>query len=312
MVKMCLFVPILAASLLAQAPTPQTPENPPATPNPASPPAAATPNPGQSPAQEPEPSPQANRAEPATQPASQNQQQGQPQPAVSPSRDVNFTIPSFAKNFFSDQKKIWTFPAKLATGHHLVPVLAISAVTAGLIVGVDPIEGRYFRTHASTFQSFDNTFSEHRTTAATLLIPTAIAGAGLITRHSYLAKTGLLALEAWVDVDITAEVIRNIADRERPLDIAPNGNYAKTWFKTASSPLNADGSFPSGHTAWGYAVATTIARRYPQHKWVRWAAYGLATVDFASRITDSKHFASDAVFGGILGYVIGRYVVLRQ
>ncbi|HTX39586.1 MAG TPA: phosphatase PAP2 family protein [Bryobacteraceae bacterium] len=225
---------------------------------------------------------------------------------------MKFSIPSFARNFFSDQKKIWTFPAKVVTGHHLLPVLAISAVTAGLVIGVDPIEGRYFRNHASTFAPFDNTFSEHRTTAGTLLIPASLCGVGLITRHSYLAHTGLLALEAWVDVDITAEVMRNIADRERPLDVPLNGNYSKTWFKTASSPLNADGSFPSGHTAWGYAVASTIARRYPQHKWVGFLAYGLATVDFASRITDSKHFASDAVFGGILGYCIGRFVVLRQ
>jgi len=234
-----------------------------------------------------------------------------PQPTL-PSRDVSFTIPSFARNFFSDQKRIWTFPAKVVTGHHLVPVLAVSGITAALVVGLDPTEGRYFRTHASTFSGFNDTFSEHRTTAATLLIPASLCGVGLITRHSYLAHTGLLALEAWVDVDITAEVMRNIADRRRPLDIPLNGNYSNTWFKTASSPLHADGSFPSGHTGWGFAVATTIARRYPQHKWVRFLAYGLASVDLASRLTSSNHFASDAVLGGILGYSIGRFVVLRQ
>jgi membrane-associated phospholipid phosphatase len=73
-----------------------------------------------------------------------------------------------------------------------------------------------------------------------------------------------LALEAWVDVDITSEVMRNIFDRRRPLDFPVNGNYHDTWFKTASSPLHADGSFPSGHTGWGFAVATTIARRTPK------------------------------------------------
>lgn len=254
--------------------------------------------------------------DPAADPSPQTSPDPQSEQAASapspPSRDISFSIPGFAKNFFSDQKKIWTFPAKVVTGHHLVPVLAVTGVTAAIVAGVDPIEGRYFRTHASTFTGFNDTFSEHRTTAATLLIPSGLAGAGLITRHSYLAHTGLLALEAWVDVDITAEVMRNIADRRRPLDIPLNGNYSNTWFKTASSPLNADGSFPSGHTAWGFAVATTIARRYPQHKWVRALAYGLATVDLASRLTASDHFASDAVFGGILGYCMGRFVVLRQ
>ena len=239
-------------------------------------------------------------------------QQVQPSSAPAALRDVSFSIKSFARNFFSDQKKIWTFPAKLATGHELVPVLAITGVTAAIVVGVDPTEGKYFRTHASTFSGFNNTFSEHRTTASTLLIPAGLAGVGLITKHSYLAHTGLLALEAWVDVDITAEVMRNIADRRRPLDVPLNGNYSNTWFKTASSPLHADGSFPSGHTGWGFAVATTIARRYPHRAWVQYLAYGLATVDLASRLTSSNHFASDAVFGGILGYAIGRFVVVRQ
>ena len=85
---------------------------------------------------------------------------------------------SFAKNFFSDQAKIWTFPAKVVTGHGLVPVLAASGITAAIVVGIDPIEGRYFRTHASTFTGFNDTFSEHRTTAATLLIPESLCGLG--------------------------------------------------------------------------------------------------------------------------------------
>ena len=114
-----------------------------------------------------------------------------------------------------------------------------------------------------------------------------------------------------MDVDITAEAMHNIADRRRPLDIPLNGNYSDTWFKTASSPLHADGSFPSGHTDGDLRWQRRIARRYPQHRWVRFLAYGLATVDLASRLTSSNHFASDAVFGAILGYSIGRFVVVR-
>lgn len=187
---------------------------------------------------------------------------------VAPSATCS-SIKSFAKNFFGDQKRIWTFPAKVVTGHDVIPVLVVPAVTTGIVFGVDPTEGKYFRTQASTFNGFNNAFSEHRTTAATLLSPAALAGVGLLTRHSYLAHTGLLALEAWVDVDITSEVMRNIFDRRRPRDVPLNGNYHDTWFKTASSPLHANGSFPSGHTAWGFAVATTIARRYPKEKWIR-------------------------------------------
>jgi len=72
------------------------------------------------------------------------------------------------------------------------------------------------------------------------------------------------------------------------------------------------GSFPSGRTGWAFAVAAVIARRYPDHKWVRFLAYGLAMADLASRVTSSNHFLGDAVFGAALGYATGRFVILRQ
>jgi len=233
-------------------------------------------------------------------------------PSDQTERDVSINPKHFARNFFSDQKMIWTFPFKLATGHQVLPTLAVVAGTAALVAGPDPYEARYFRKHESTYHGFSNVLAEHRTTAATLLTPAAFYVTGLITKDAYTQKTGLLAIEAWVDVDIIGEVTRNIALRRRPLDIPPDGNYRNTWFKTAESPLHATGSFPSGHTAWGFAVATVIARRYPKHKWVPFVAYGLASLDALSRLTSNNHFLSDAVFGSVLGYVTGRYVVLRQ
>jgi len=41
----------------------------------------------------------------------------------------------------------------------------------------------------------------------------------------------------------------------------------------------------------------------------RWfAAYGLATLVSASRFSGQKHFASDIVAGGVMGWFIGRHV----
>jgi hypothetical protein len=84
------------------------------------------------------------------------------------------------------------------TGHHVVPVLAAAAATAATVTVIDPWEGRYFRRHASTFEGYNKFMSENRTTLGTLLIP---AGMTLMATK-YLAHTGLLALEAWVDIDL--------------------------------------------------------------------------------------------------------------
>jgi PAP2 superfamily len=233
-------------------------------------------------------------------------------PSKYPDRDVSLNPKKFAANFFSDQKMIWTFPAKVVTGHDLVPVLAVAAITTGLVFGVDPEEGRYFRRHESTFQPLNDALSEHRTTAASLLIPASLTATGYIAKDKHLAHTGLLALEAWVDVDILDEAIRDAARRERPVNIPPNGNFADTWGKTSGDPLTSPGSFPSGHTGWAFAVATVISRRYPHQTWVHVLSYGLASVDLFSRLSSNSHFLSDSFFGAVLGYCTGRFVVLRQ
>ncbi len=267
-----------------------------------------------SPDTDPAAQPPASEQQTDQNPAPGQSQANRASPAASepPEREVSINPKIFARNFFSDQKMIWTYPARVATGHHVWPTLAIVGITGALVAGVDPYEGRFFRRHASDYTSFNNALSEHRTTAATLLIPTAFFGTGLIKKDKYLANTGLLALEAWVDVDVLGEGMRTIFRRERPYDIPVDGNFRNTWFKTLHNPLNASGSFPSGHTAWGFAVATVIARRYSKHKWVPIIAYSLAALDGISRITSSNHFAADDFFGAALGYTVGRYVVLRQ
>jgi len=227
-------------------------------------------------------------------------------------RDASLNPKKFAKNFFSDQKMIWTYPAKVATGHHLVETALVLGGTAAIVAAADPPTARYFRRHEGTFSPFNDALSEHRTTSATLIAPFALIASGYIKKDSYMAKTGILAAEAWVDVDIIGEVMRNVVRRKRPLDIPSDGNFSATWFKAKGSPLQTAGSFPSGHTAWGFAVATVIARRYPHHKWVGILAYGLASIDGISRITSSNHFTSDTIFGAVLGYTTGRFVVLRQ
>jgi membrane-associated phospholipid phosphatase len=61
-----------------------------------------------------------------------------------------------------------------------------------------------------------------------------------------------------------------------------------------------------------FSVATVVARRYGNHRWVPYVAYGLASVVGFSRLTLDVHFLSDVAMGGALGYSISRFSVLRQ
>jgi membrane-associated phospholipid phosphatase len=106
-------------------------------------------------------------------------------------------------------------------------------------------------------------------------------------------------------------VIKAITRRERPADRPLAGPYNDTFFKSNAGPLGKGSSFPSGHAMMGFSVATVFARRYREHKWVPWVAYGVAGILSFSRITTGAHFPSEVFIGGALGYAIARFDVLH-
>ena len=209
------------------------------------------------------------------------------------------------------QARIWTFPAKVVTGHHIVPTLAVLGVTGGLIAA-DPTTGKFFRRHEDTFGGFNDRFPESVGTTGSLLTPAVFYLTGLVRKDKYMQSTGLFAAEAWVGAEIPNLALRSAFRRMRPLDFPPDGTFRDTWFKTKGSPFAAKGGFPSGHTATVFAVATVVARRYRHHRWVPWVAYGLASTVAFSRATTGNHFLSDVFLGGAIGYTVGRFVVLRE
>jgi membrane-associated phospholipid phosphatase len=212
-------------------------------------------------------------------------------------------------NLLSDQKHIWSFPVRLARGQNWIPTLFVVGTTGGL-VALDPTEGSYFhRTQA--FQGFNNVFTSNATAYATIAAPVALYVAGLIRKDSKMQQTALFAGEAVVDAEILTTVFKDTTKRMRPAAVPPGGNYSDTWLDSTGPFLRGNGSFPSGHTIAAFSVATVVARRYGNHRWVPYASYGLAALVGFSRLTLSSHFAADVFMGGALGYSISRYTVLR-
>jgi hypothetical protein len=67
-------------------------------------------------------------------------------------------------------------------------------------------------------------------------------------------------------------------------------------------------SFPSGHAIQVWSIASLLDHEYKHKRIVGITAYTLAGIVSASRIAAQKHFASDVVAGGAMGWFIGRYV----
>jgi membrane-associated phospholipid phosphatase len=226
----------------------------------------------------------------------------------SSSQDLRDVSPALLpRNILRDQQKIWLFPAQLALGRHWSPTLIVVSATAALL-GADPNVAPYFN-HTTTFRGFNRVFGSNVTGAETIGIPTALYAIGLVQRDSYMQKTALFAGEAVADSEVLRMFLNSVTNRWRPQDIFRQRNYEDTFFHSAS---RVGSSFPSGHMIAAVSVATVIARRYRQHRWIPWAAYGLAGTIGFSRITLRAHFPSDVFLGTVLGYAIARYDVLQD
>jgi membrane-associated phospholipid phosphatase len=231
-------------------------------------------------------------------------------PAPSPERDSERPVSwkLLYHNVIADQKQIWSFPARLAQGQNLAPTAAVLGTTTGLFF-VDPIEARYFR-RTTTFHEFRHIFNGNATAIGMGATAASLYAIGRIHKDSKMQHTALLVGEAMADAALVQTVLKDATMRLRPVSYPASG-----WFATSSSPtsyIRGAGSFPSGHSMEAFAVATIIARRYGNHRWVPFAAYGLASVVGFSRLTLNVHFLSDVVMGSALGYSISRFTVLRQ
>jgi membrane-associated PAP2 superfamily phosphatase len=219
------------------------------------------------------------------------------------------TWKSLPRDFLHDQKLIWwTFPGQLAKGRHLVPTLAIAGVTAGLIVA-DPHAMPYFRSHERNLDDINDVFDAYITTGEVIAVPASLLAAGYLRHDQYQVSTAILCGEAYADSAIVDLAIKAVTRRERPTDVPLGASFDHTFFGGGKSPFKGS-SFPSGHAAGVFSVATVIASRYHHHRWVPYLAYGFATAVSFSRVTTSAHFPSDVFLGAALGYTVTRYGVL--
>ena len=227
--------------------------------------------------------------------------------AAEAEREVSWrTLP---RNFLQDQKDIWLFPVQLGKGRHWVPTIAVTGVTAGLIAA-DPHDTPYFR-RTQQFEGFNDVFSGRNTSLGMAIVPAAFLVVGHFRRDSYAEHTALLAGEAYADSAIVDIVMKMSTRRLRPSDIAPNGNFSDTFFSSHKGFSGTSTSFPSGHAAAAFSIATVFAHRYRQHRWVPWVAYGVAGAISFSRLTTQSHFPSDVFLGAALGFTITEFTVLR-
>lgn len=242
---------------------------------------------------------------------------GQPAPAQQPPAqeppefDRPVSLKLLPSNFLSDQKKIWLYPRQFAHPKNWIASAAVVGVTALLIAEADAPTASYFR-RTSSFHGFKQVFTGTATAAGMASVPSVLLAAGLARHDSKMWKTAVLAGEAVIDSEVVTAAMKDVDRRLFPASVPPTQGFSDTWFKTTGSWIRGSGSFPSGHTIAAVSIATVIARRHRNHRWVPYVAYGGAALVAFSRLPLGAHYVSDTFMGAALGYSIARFAVLRQ
>lgn len=196
-------------------------------------------------------------------------------------------------NIVYDQKDIFTSPFRV-NRHNALEWLVPMAVTGALITN---------DTHIAN--AFENSRGQVRwggrisnIGASYTLLP-VVAGSyvyGAWRDNPKGREIGVLGTESLLDSLIVAGVLKEVFRRNRPDERNP-GDF---W--------GGGTSFPSGHAIQVWSIASLLDHEYKHKRIVGISAYSLAGIVSAARIAARKHFASDVVAGGTMGWFIGRYV----
>jgi hypothetical protein len=207
-------------------------------------------------------------------------------------------VKPLARKFFSnillDQKEIWTSPFRMNRDTAKLWI-GFGAVTAGLIAS-DQWSSKQLENSRGQVR-WGGRVSQIGASYTLIPLAAGFYGYGAIFDEPKARETGVLGAEAMVDSLIVVEVLKTISGRNRPDSKNDKGKF-----------FAGGRSFPSGHAIASWALASVISHEYSHTKWVPVVSYGLAAIVSTSRFAAQKHYASDIVVGGTMGWFIGRYV----
>ena len=188
------------------------------------------------------------------------------------------------------------------------PLISRQAVTvAGLLVAGALMGDHEFREasqgrrggFSNSVAGVGNSFGDWR-----ILVPALSAGylAGEIAGSGEMKGTILRAGAAAALATGISSGLKYTIGRNRP-DIAGTNIEFR--------PFSGSNSFPSGHTAAAFAIATAVADQTTDG-WSDYVLYGAATVTALSRINDNRHWTSDVLIGGLIGHFSAKFITRQM
>jgi hypothetical protein len=217
-----------------------------------------------------------------------------------------------AKDFLQDSGRIWSSPFRLKNKQ--VGPLVLFAATTAVLVAVDEGLHREVKSYADGHRWVGDVGPVITTLggAGAWAAAGLFYGAGLVLKDPRARDTGYLAASAILQSFLVSHPVKGLTGRRRPLAADGQDHWSgPTGFFKRYDPDNYGlyDSFPSGHSATAFSLATVVALQYRHRAWVGIAAYSLAAAASLSRVTESRHWMSDVFVGAVLGHLVARLVV---
>lgn len=167
-----------------------------------------------------------------------------------------------------------------------------------LLMTTEKVEGHLFVNSGNTpFFDFFFTYFTHVGGGTFVVIGSIVLSVLFWKRHQL--AIAILALLNLVLVAASTQFLKHVifSDSSRPIQF-----IGEEFLHTAPGvEMHTSNSFPSGHTAAGFAFFALVAFLYGKNKWIQLSCVlGAVLVGF-SRIYLSQHFLEDAVLGGAIG-----------
>ena len=218
------------------------------------------------------------------------------------------------KTIKEDFKYIMTSPLRMSKKDHLHLLIA-SGITSGFVFYLDDIIDKEYVINKNTplVYTLGNNFAEigkeyGKTNDRVFYlfggITTSLYAGSIMLKNKKLLQTTGLVSESFIFSLLISGSTKLILGRSRPYM-----NKGSKDFNFFSFSDNKDfRSMPSVHTSSAFSMITVITKQY-DYWWVKVPSYGFLTGVIFQRIHDHKHWASDVIIGGLIGYSLANILL---
>ena len=149
---------------------------------------------------------------------------------------------------------------------------------------INSLDGRFVRNYSSIFS--------HSAPYIAVGVPVVMATYAGLTKNKTLLHDAIYIGTSVAEAAILTYGLKYAINRARPYDRYPDQVHP---YSMEGSP-----SFPSGHTAAAFSLATSLSIQYPKWYVIAPSAFWACSVGF-SRMTEGVHYPSDVVAGAAIG-----------